>query len=60
MPEVRNLVEGGEAPRTKNDHALTRYACYLIVQNGDSRKELGNLKECKGGQRKNYREKTGD
>lgn len=54
------MVEGGEAPRTKNDHELTRYACYLIVQNGDSRKELGNLKECKGGQRKNYREKTGD
>jgi len=27
IPEVRNLVEGGVAPRSKIDYELTRYAC---------------------------------
>jgi len=40
FPEVRKLVEGSVAPRTVTDYELSRYACYLIVQNGDPRKEV--------------------
>lgn len=40
FPEVRKMVEiGSQTERLIEDIALTRYACYLIAQNGDSRKE---------------------
>ncbi|OHT43255.1 DNA damage-inducible protein D [Flavobacterium tructae] len=39
FPDVRKMVEiGSNSERPVNDIALTRYACYLIAQNGDSRK----------------------
>ncbi|UPZ17481.1 DNA damage-inducible protein D [Flavobacterium humidisoli] len=40
FPDVRKMVElGSNSERSINDIALTRYACYLIAQNGDSRKQ---------------------
>ena len=40
FPDVRKMVDiGSGAQRELNDIALTRYACYLIAQNGDPRKE---------------------
>lgn len=39
FPDVRKMVEiGSGAARPVDDIALTRYACYLIAQNGDPRK----------------------
>lgn len=40
FPDVRKMVGiGSNTERPVEDIALTRYACYLIAQNGDSRKE---------------------
>ena len=39
--EVRKMVEiGSGARRNVEDYELSRYACYLIVMNGDPRKEI--------------------
>lgn len=39
FPDVRKVIEAGKgAQQTIDDVALTRYACYLVAQNGDSRK----------------------
>ena len=40
FPGARKMVEiGSETKRKVLDYHLSRYACYLIVQNGDPRKE---------------------
>ena len=39
--DVRKMVTiGSGAKRKQKDYKLTRYACYLIAQNGDSRKKV--------------------
>jgi len=39
--DVNKMVEiGSETERSISDMALSRYACYLIVQNGDPRKKV--------------------
>lgn len=40
FPEVRKIVEAGATSKPKKDYELSRYACYLIVQNSDPRKEV--------------------
>ena len=41
FPDVGKMVDiGSGAVREIDDYQLSRYACYLIVQNGDSRKEV--------------------
>ena len=41
FPDVRKMVDIGSGTQRKvKDYELSRYACYLIVQNGDPRKEI--------------------
>ncbi len=41
FPDVRKMVQiGSTAEREQHDYKLSRYACYLIAQNGDSRKRV--------------------
>ena len=39
FPDVRKIVKAGATTKEINDYKLSRYACYLIVQNSDPRKE---------------------
>ncbi|MDB4901645.1 MAG: damage-inducible protein [Mucilaginibacter sp.] len=39
FPDIRKMIQAGKgAQQMIDDIALTRYACYLVAQNGDSRK----------------------
>ena len=39
--DISKMVQiGSGAKRKQQDYKLTRYACYLIAQNGDSRKKV--------------------
>lgn len=40
FPKVRKIVDAGVTQKKVFDYELSRYACYLIVQNGDPRKEV--------------------
>lgn len=38
--DVNKIVEAGATSKPVTDYELSRYACYLIVQNGDPRKKV--------------------
>ena len=38
--DVGKMVKTGDSVRKINDYKLSRYACYLIAQNGDARKKV--------------------
>lgn len=38
--EVNKIVTAGATCKSVIDYQLSRYACYLIVQNGDPRKQV--------------------
>jgi len=40
FPEVRKIVEAGATTKPVLDYKLSRYACYLIVQNANPNKKL--------------------
>ncbi len=43
FPEVRKMVKTGDSIRPIIDYKLSRYACYLIVLNGDPKKNVISL-----------------
>lgn len=58
FPGVGKMVQiGSKTKRKLLDYRLSRYACYLIVQNGDSRKEAKPTLTFKQGN-KNYLKKN--
>lgn len=46
--DINKMVDiGSSSSRLINDYKLSRYACYLIAQNGDSRKKVIALAQIK-------------